>query len=106
MILNDRKKNVYKEALMLVTVLTLFATAAIAQSEDSQSAHRAAFEACLSSLGIERPERGQRPTAPDDEMREKIDACMLEKGYEVPTHREGRREGGGHRREGSGNGVQ
>lgn len=46
---------------------------------------REAFRACNEELGIERPEPGQRPQAPDEETRAKLDACLKEKGFEPPT---------------------
>lgn len=96
MILTQSKKNAFKEVLMLMAIVSLFATSAMAQSDDaSHEERRAAFDACLSELGIEKPAQGQRPQAPDDETREKIDACMKEKGFEAPPHRGGGPRGGG-----------
>lgn len=99
MIPTEVKKNAFKEVLMLIAIVSIFATQAMAQNENtSHEEHRAAFDSCLTELGIEKPEEGQRPQAPDDETREKIDACMKEKGFEPPKHRGGPREGGEGRR--------
>lgn len=71
-----------------------------AQEEDhsaQREAFKAAFDSCLSELGIEKPEKGQRPQAPDDSTRTQIDACLKEKGFEPPAHRKGGPPGGSHR---------
>ncbi|KYG62504.1 hypothetical protein AZI86_16400 [Bdellovibrio bacteriovorus] len=86
----------FKEVLMLIAIVCLFATSAMAQSDDtSHEEHRAAFRVCLAELGIEKPAQGERPQAPDEETREKIDACMKDKGFEAPPHRGGGPRGGG-----------
>ena len=91
MILSQAKKNAFKEVFVLIALVSLFATSAMAQTEDtSHEERRAAFDACFTELGIEKPEPGQRPQAPDEETREKIDACMKVKGFEAPKHRGGR----------------
>ena len=100
MILAQSKKNAFKEVLTLIAIASLFATSAMAQSDDaSHEERRAAFEACLAELGIEKPAQGERPQAPDNETRAKIDDCMNGKGFEPPQHRgEGPRGGGEGRR--------
>lgn len=81
-------------------ILSLVSPAMAQETDNSQEARRAAFDDCLTSLGIERPAEGERPQVPQDDVREQIDACMLEKGYEAPKHRhqgpppDGERRGG------------
>ena len=96
-----------KSFIVLMSLVTLnFAPAMAQESDSSQEARRAAFDECLASLGIEKPAQGQRPQAMDDSVRESIDACMTEKGFDHPPRRpngpppEG--GGGGLRRSGSG----
>jgi hypothetical protein len=81
-----------KNLKVLTILFTLIAaTSAMAQEGDSstQEERRAAFDECLSSLGIEKPAQGQRPQAMDESVREQIGACMKEKGFDPPTHRRG-----------------
>ncbi|UOF02502.1 hypothetical protein [Bdellovibrio reynosensis] len=103
-----KKDRIAEVQLYILTTLVLaFAPPAFAQEEarKSHEEHRAAFDACLAELGVEKPEKGQRPQAPDEELRTKIDECLKEKGFEPPKFRGGR---GGHHgpppedREGSG----
>lgn len=77
-----------KTFLVPLTLILSLSTTSMAQEEgNSQEARRAAFDECLTSLGIERPAQGERPQAMDESVREQIDACMQEKGYEAPKHR-------------------
>lgn len=77
--------------LVAITLLSLHARAQQSSSlESSREAMRAAFDACHQELGIERPEPGQRPQAPDDETRQKVEACMKSKGFEMHKFGPGR----------------
>lgn len=63
------------------------ASIAFAQQQGGPSEEqRAAFRECAESVGMSKPEKGQRPTAPTEEQRTALDACMKEKGFEPPTH--------------------
>ncbi len=81
----------------------------VASAQDSMATDRAAFKAafdsCLTSAGIERPEPGERPQAPSDEERQLVDSCLQEKGFQPPTHRGGPR-GEGRRDRAAQNGFQ
>jgi hypothetical protein len=86
---------------MKLNILILAATFAFAISafaDDSTKPSREqmhqAFEACASQAGLEKPVQGQPPTAPTDEQREKMDACLKAKGIQPPTHFGGPRGGG------------
>lgn len=84
-----------RASLMVTAVLALSTMAhAVASTEGSQDARRAAFDECAVAAGLSRPEPGQRPTAPTDEQRKAMDACLKEKGFEPPTRMGG---GGGGR---------
>ncbi|WP_374079232.1 hypothetical protein [Bdellovibrio bacteriovorus] len=74
---------------VLTTVILAMASPGYAQNEEgfrnkSQAEHRAAFEACREELDLPQPEPGQRPQALDEETRDKLDACLKEKGFEPP----------------------
>lgn len=43
--------------------------------------HKAAFVACISELGLTRPQRGEKPS---DSDREKLHACLQTKGVDIP----------------------
>lgn len=69
---------------VIVSFLVLTAISSYARpSQEDREEHRAAFESCAQELGIEKPERGQRPSL---EEREKMDACLASKGIERPEH--------------------
>ncbi|MNK15831.1 hypothetical protein D3C87_339820 [compost metagenome] len=59
-------------------------------TEKSREEVRAAFQECAEKVGWQKPEEGHRPQAPDEATRESMDACMKEKGIELPKHRPGR----------------
>lgn len=98
-----------KSLIVSMSLVLLNFAPAMAQDSSSQEARRAAFDECLTSLGIEKPAQGERPQAMDESVREQVDSCMTEKGFEKPRHRphgpppEG---GGGGPRRGGGSGVQ
>ncbi|WP_210415529.1 hypothetical protein [Bdellovibrio sp. NC01] len=83
-----------RASLMVASVVALTSMAHAATSDSSQDARRAAFEECATAAGLSRPEAGQRPTAPTDEQRQSLDACLKAKGFEPPTRMGG---GGGGR---------
>lgn len=81
---------------VLTTVVLALTTPAFAQEEQGRKGHaehRAAFEACLTELGIEKPAPGERPKAPSEEERTKMDDCLKAKGFEPPKFRGGRAGG-------------
>lgn len=86
--------NLEKSKSIILAVALLLAGASQAQESSSfassREAMRAAFDACHEELGIERPEPGQRPQAPDEETRQKIEACMKSKGFEMSKFGPGR----------------
>lgn len=89
-------KEIKKTVMMGLSVIAVsfVASMAMAQSnsDTSREAMREAFAQCAESVGLPKPEAGQRPQAPDEEQRAKMDACLKEKGFTPPSH-----FGGGHR---------
>ncbi|WP_347357968.1 hypothetical protein [Bdellovibrio sp.] len=83
MTLKQAHKTVF--ALTVLLSLTSMGVQASAQQQKSREAMKEAFRACSEELGIERPKPGQRPQAPDEETRDKMDACLKEKGFEPPV---------------------
>ncbi|CAE79296.1 hypothetical protein AB1A81_06400 [Bdellovibrio bacteriovorus] len=96
-----------KKQMMATLILAGLTTAhtSFAQ-EKSHEALREAFRACHDELGIEQPEPGQRPQAPDEETRKKIDTCLKEKGFEVSKFGRGGGPGKGRPERSSDGGVQ
>ncbi|MBO9668593.1 MAG: hypothetical protein J7501_17475 [Bdellovibrio sp.] len=98
--MNIKKLFIPKVSLVALSVLTLH-TASYAQADDSSRPSReqmhAAFEECASSAGLEKPAAGQRPTAPTEEQRAVMDACLKEKGIQPPSRMGGGPRGGGPR---------
>ncbi len=101
------KKIKMTSSLQLAVFGLAICLASLASAQDESSSTtarksreevRAAFEACASSLGLERPAQGQRPPRLDDATREKMDACLLAQGIEKPQRGRGH-DGGGPRGE-------
>ncbi|MNT56007.1 hypothetical protein D3C72_1932850 [compost metagenome] len=84
-------KNQMASKSVLLAALVFFLSGSLAVAADTaredHEAMRAAFKECADSLGIERPERGQRPQAFSDETKAALDACLKEKGFTPPEHR-------------------
>lgn len=68
----------------LAVLMTGSGAMALDGVEKRNHEHRAAMKACMEELGIPQPERGERPQAPSEEVRERIDSCMKSKGFEKP----------------------
>ncbi len=86
-----------KAVLMGLSVAVVAVAASNAFAQDSSSSHdamRAAFAACANEVGLPKPVAGQRPQAPDEEQRAKMDACLKAKGFEPPTRFGGGRPNG------------
>lgn len=80
-----------KRQLLLISIATLL-TLNLAQAQiEDREAFRAAFEECATKVGLPKREPGTRPERPSPEIRELMDACLAEKGFEPP---QGRGEGG------------
>ncbi|WP_374035379.1 hypothetical protein ACES2I_06410 [Bdellovibrio bacteriovorus] len=77
-------KTLQKQLIATLILVTVTSAHPSWAQEKSHEALREAFRACHEELGIAQPEPGQRPQAPDDETRSKIDACLQEKGFEAP----------------------
>ncbi|MDG0816002.1 hypothetical protein [Bdellovibrio svalbardensis] len=80
--------EVRKALVMGLSVAAVMAAGSkvFAQQDSSQhEAKRAAFAECANEVGLPKPEAGQRPQAPDEEQRTKMDACLKAKGFEPPT---------------------
>lgn len=52
-------------------------------AKKSREEVRQAFETCATSLGLERPARGQRPPQLDDATKEALDACLVAAGVDA-----------------------
>lgn len=90
---NDLRKAVL--AGLSVAVVTIAGSNVFAQQDSSKhEAMHTAFAVCANEVGLPKPEEGQRPQAPDEEQRQKMDACLKAKGFEPPT-RFGGHGGGG-----------
>lgn len=94
------KNNHLKQIAVLVLSLSFISVSAEAEQK-SHDDLREAFRACHEELGIAQPAPGQRPQAPDETAKNQIDACLKDKGFEVPKF--GPRHGG---REESSGGVR
>jgi hypothetical protein len=78
-------KAILMSAISIISLHT--ASTAFAQQQGGPSEEqRAAFKECADSVGMVKPEKGQRPTAPTQEQRTALDACLKEKGFEPPAH--------------------
>ncbi|MFM6930354.1 MAG: hypothetical protein ACKOX6_17955 [Bdellovibrio sp.] len=81
------QKFISKMSLMVLSVITFHSASWVHAEEDSRpsrEAMRAAFAACASTAGMEKPEAGQRPVAPTDEQKTAMDACLKSKGIQPP----------------------
>ncbi|HWU42536.1 MAG TPA: hypothetical protein VN132_03825 [Bdellovibrio sp.] len=86
-------KTSYKKILIIAAVIASSSAAMSQQSDQSREEMRAAFAACAESVGLQKPEAGQRPQAPTDEQRQKMDTCLKEKGFDPPRHMGGHPHG-------------
>lgn len=69
---------------VLVILSLLVSSSVFAQpNQADMEKMRAAMDKCSSDLGIQRPQRGVRPSRED---MEKLDACLQEQGIEKPAH--------------------
>lgn len=62
--------------------MVIAALTSVAQAQ--QANHRAAFDTCMKELNLPLPKREERPQAPDEDTRAKIDNCLKSKGFEPP----------------------
>lgn len=69
-----------KSKLIVLSILMAAATGLKAH-EHRKGEFKNALRECVESLGIEKPQRGERPS---DEDREKMGECLKEKGFEKP----------------------
>lgn len=77
-----------------LTVISLDTPVASAQESSSdREARHAAFDSCATQVGLQKPAAGERRPALSDELRQKLDACLKEKGFDSPSHRGGEHHG-------------
>lgn len=72
--------------LYVLTTLVIAVTSPTFAQNNSKTHEqlRAAFQECRTELGLPAPTPGERPQAPDEETKAKIDTCLKEKGFERP----------------------
>jgi hypothetical protein len=76
-----------------MTLLTLIQASAwgVQAAEPTQEERRKIFRECADQVGLPKPEPGQRPQRPDEELKRKLDACLKSKGLTPPLDFGGRR---------------
>lgn len=73
-------KTLNKFGVLLVPFVIASVVCAQPSPSDRET-HRAAMEACFQELGLQRPQRGLRPS---EEDRQKLQNCLSQKGISMP----------------------